>query len=324
MTTSWLRAAAPISGRCPVHRRVLSAKLLTYVSSYNTNLWYEVTRTMDGKTIRGYVLSKLALKRNFQFQKMANAVVALKKEVDNGLTAYISNYKNSNGNPPLHYGSSYDAFGTRRYQSAPAYYAPRSSSDFRYITDGTLVTILGTSGNYYKVRTLNFAGVYYVPQWYVSRRNSIDKLTKVIVVDRKYQNEGVFEYVSGRWNLISYTYATTGENTKYKLPTDLGYYMVISKSSMFIYRDDITKLIAGYAPYVLRFSGGSYVHGVPVNIPSRYIVNGQITYYPPKIEYSSVIGTFPRSHKCVRNYTSHALFLYNWSVLGKTAVIVIE
>jgi len=42
------------------------------------------------------------------------------------------------------------------------------------------------------------------------------------------------------------------------------------------------------------------------------------------VEYSSTIGTTPRSHKCVRNYTSHAKYLWDWSEIGKTAVIVIE
>lgn len=70
-----------------------------------------------------------------------------------------------------------------------------------------------------------------------------------------------------------------------------------------------------------RFNGGAYVHGVPVNY--LYSEKGErIT--PPKIEYSKSIGTVPLSHKCVRNYTSHAKFLYDWYREDETIIIVIE
>lgn len=295
-----------------------------YATSGKTDLWYEVQQNINGQLIHGYILASLGQYRNFQFQKMVDASTALKNEIDSHLTAYISNYKNWSGTAPYHMGATYDAFGVKRDQSAPAYYSPSSKSDFRYMTDGTLVSILAITETYYQVRTLNFPGEYYVPKKYVSLRNSIEQLTKVIVVDRKNQNEGVFEYAGDRWHMISYIYATTGENAKYKEPTELGYHMAIAKQNEFIYKDDITKKIAGYAPYAIRFGGGAYIHGVPVDVAKSRQVFNQLLYHPPMKEYLATIGTVPRSHKCVRNYTSHALFLYNWIEIGKTAVIVIE
>lgn len=291
-----------------------------YLDKYKTDKWYKVALNKDNKTLEGYIFSNLAQTRSFQFDKMYESVKRAKKEIDANNTAYISNYKDRAGTAPLYNGNTKDKFGIQRYQSAPAYYQPNLNSEFRYISDGTIVSVIEETESFYKVRTLNFEGEYYVPKKYVSFKESLETLTKAIVVDRKNQNEAVFELIDGKWNLISYTYATTGENAKYKLPTDLGYYMVIEKVSRFLYLSDTTKQIAGYAPYGIRFNGGAYIHGVPVD----YIIKDGKRIDPGMQEYSSTIGTVPKSHKCVRNYTSHAKFLYDWVDIGKSIVIVIE
>ncbi len=295
-----------------------------YSSLYRTDLWYEVVQRVAGKEIHGFILATLGEHREFQFVKMAAAYHLLADEIDFTQTAYISNYKNRSGVAPLHNGSTLDAFGEKRYQSAPGYFAEASGSDFRYLPDGTLITILAESDLFYRVRSLNFDCELFVPKKYVSLKNSIDRLTQVIVVDRKNQNEGVFEYVDGRWQMISFSYATTGEQARYKEPTPLGYFMGIEKVSKFIYLDDVTRLIDGYAPYAIRFAGGAYIHGWPVDFAEGQVVGNLITGWPAMREASTTLGTTPRSHKCVRNYTSHAKFLYDWFEPGQVAVIVIE
>ncbi len=319
-------ASAPIIGKAAHFEKVPVLALVrgSYVANYLTDLWYEVEQKVGEQSIRGYILATLGEVRTFQFGKMLDSAQLLKSELDVQTTAYISNYKNWNGLAPLHQGLAFDPYGVKRSQSAPAYLSASSAADFRYIADGTLVTILGQTDSFYKIRTLNFPGEYYVPRRYVSLQNSIDLLTKVIVIDRKNQNEGIFEYSGGLWFLVSYTFATTGEQAKYKEPTDLGYYMAINKVDKFLYLDDVTREIAGYAPYGIRFGGGAYIHGVPVDLRRNIPVGQRVTSFPPMIEYSATIGTTPRSHKCVRNYTSHAKYLWDWSEIGKTAVIVIE
>lgn len=319
-------ASASIIGKAAHFEKVPVRALVrgSYVTNYLTDLWYEVEKIVGDQTIHGYVLATLGEVRTFQFGKMLAVAESLKAEVDGQTTAYISNYKNWNGLAPVHQGLAFDPYGVKRSQSAPAYLSASTSADFRYIADGTLVTILGQTDSFYKIRTLNFPGDFYVPKRYVSLQNSIDQLTKAIVIDRKNQNEGVFEYSGGHWFLVSYTFATTGELAKYKEPTDLGYYMAINKVDKFLYLDDVTREIAGYAPYGIRFGGGAYIHGVPVDLRRNVPVGQRVTYFPPMVEYSSTIGTTPRSHKCVRNYTSHAKYLWDWSEIGKTAVIVIE
>ncbi len=291
-----------------------------FLDKYGTDKWYKVAFKAEDKVQEGYILSKLAQPRAFQFDKMVESVKKAKSEIDANTSAYITNYKNRLGTAPLYKGSTKDKFGIQRHQSAPAYYEPNLGSEFRYFSDGTIVSVLAETESFYKVRAMSFEGEYYVPKKYVSFRESIETLTKVIVVDRKNQNEGVFELIEGKWNLISYTYATTGENARYKLPTDLGYFMVIEKVSRFLYLSDTTKQVAGYAPYGIRFNGGAYIHGVPVD----YINKNGKRIDPGMQEYLYTIGTVPKSHKCVRNYTSHAKFLYDWIEIGKSIVIVIE
>ncbi|MDD2533824.1 MAG: L,D-transpeptidase [Eubacteriales bacterium] len=313
-------------GKAARHEKLQAIALVRgkYSSSYQTDLWFEVVKQQGNLAIHGYILASLAEYRQFQFQKMVDAYTMLKSEVDQNQTAYIANYKNRSGIAPMRHGQIVDAFGVKRYQSAPAYFSESPSSDFRYLPDGTLLTFVGETEQFYRVRTFLFDYDVFVPKKYVSLKNSIEQLTQVIVVDRKNQNEGVFEYANGQWSMISFSYATTGENARYKEPTPLGFYMAIERASKFIYLDDVTRLIAGYAPYAIRFSGGSYLHGVPVDFAPGQVVDNRILAWAPMREYLSTIGTVPRSHKCVRNYTSHAKFLYDWVIPGKASIIIIE
>lgn len=291
-----------------------------YLERYKSDIWYKVFWKNEDEIEYGYVFGFLGQPRNFQFEKMENAINSLKNEVDNSKTAYVSNYKNRNGVAPIYNEYDVDEYGVKRYQAAPAYHEANIDSEFRYISDGSLVTILDKTDKFYQIRTLNFEGEYWVPRKYITLYNSIKELSKVVVVDRKNQNEGVFEYREGKWNLISYIYATTGEKAEHKEETSLGYYMAIQIRERFLYLDDETREISGYAPYAIRFNGGAYIHGVPV----EFEIVEEERVDPGIKEYLYTIGSVPRSHKCVRNYSSHAEFLYNWVEIGKSAVIVIE
>jgi len=308
--------------------------------------WFRVQYWSRNQMYTGYVHCSVATKRTVQLGKMIDQLNHMKADVDNNVTAYISNYKNITGTAPRHKGADVDSYGRLRAESAAAYHSLDAGSDFRYFQDGTLLNVLGSVGNYYKVTSIDYEGVYYVEKRFVSMRNSIDKLTKAIIVDRNNQNEGVFESVNGKWVLISAQRVSTGAHTATKQPTDLGDYMVIERKAKFEYEDEKTKEIAGYSPYALRFNGGAYIHSVPVNYilekkkvevkPAVRDILGNIVTPavtkevianrkdPGHREFFPLIGTYPRTHKCVNNYTSHAKFLYDWAEVGKTGVIVIE
>jgi len=148
-----------------------------------------------------------------------------------------------------------------------------------------------------------------------------DVLNQAIIVDRENQNIAVFEYDDG-WKVISINYSSTGKVGQYSLPTPLGYYMAIEKKPKFDYVEDGTTTIVGFAPYAIRFSAGGYLHGVPMSYSFDQYGNKQSP--SGYVEYLQSIGTVPKSHMCVRNYTSHAKFMYDWVDIGNCTVIVIE
>lgn len=291
-----------------------------HVEQYNSDIWHKVYWENKGETTYGYILDSLGETRRFRVKEVEKLFKKLKTEVDNNSTAYISNYKNINGSAPLYNGKSTDKYGARRYQAAPGYITPDYESEFRYFPDGALISVLEEKDNFLKVKALNFSGMYWIPRKYVSFENSIEELSKIVVIDRKNQNETVFEYSEDKWSLVSYALATTGQKGRYKLETPLGYYMAIQKRPSFLYYGDGTKKIAGFAPYATRFTGGMYIHGIPTNF--KYIEGKRIN--PGARETSSTIGTTPLSHGCVRNNTSHAKFLYDWLDIGESAIIVID
>ena len=66
----------------------------------------------------------------------------------------------------------------------------QDKSEFRYFPDGMLVSVLGEEGNFYRVKTLSFPGEYWIDKKYLSFRNSLKELTKVVVVDRNFKMKG--------------------------------------------------------------------------------------------------------------------------------------
>lgn len=307
--------------------------------------WYRVVwGEGDAKNV-GYVFGTGVTRRAFQFSKMLQSVTRLRAISESGDMAHVDNYKNRAGWAPARQGQNVDDYGVLRDQSAPLYYQPDTQGDFRYLTDGSLVRVLSELEGFYEVDPVDVDGVFYMPKKYLHRDNVLQVLSKAVVVDRNFQNEAVFEYDNG-WKLISYQLATTGENAPFKQETSLGNFMVVEKKSRFMYLGDISKVIEGYAPFALRFNGGAYIHGVPVNfkeVRSRVVVQPAVLdelgnvlqpavtrdvvvgrQDPGMQEFLSTIGTTPRSHKCVRNYTSHAQFLYQWAEIGNTAVVVID
>jgi hypothetical protein len=233
-----------------------------------------------------------------------------------------------------------------RYQSAPGYFEASTDADFRYLQDGRLLRIDGYDDDFYHVTTFDTKEKYYVPKKYVSFDRQLVNLTQIIVVNLTNQNEIVFEKNDDQWSVISYAYATSGTLTEHKEPTDPGVYKAILKKDQFLYLDDETKEIAGYAPYAIRFNGGAFIHGFPVNFrlikeevvlqeeildEEGNVIQEKVTTEkiidredPGMIEYSSTLGTVPLSHKCIRNTTSHAKFLYDWVRIGEAVVIIEE
>ena len=306
----------------PVLRAVSRNEKLNYIETItNDSKWYHVTWKENDQQLFGFINADVVTKRVFQFDKMHEAVLKAEKAADDGPLTYINNYHNLKGYAPLYQGEELDKIGGRRSQSAPGYPDPADLNEFNYLGDGTLVRVLSSGSQYTRIALVKDERVYFVPNKYIATPAAVTAIKKAVVIDRANQNEVVFEKTGQEWKVISYTLATTGTTGKYHQPTPLGYYYGIEKRERFYYYKDGTTTIQGYAPYTIRFAGGAYLHGVPVNY--KYNSEGG-RVDPGRIEFSKTLGTVPLSHKCVRNFTSHAKFLYDWYTPGEVIVVVIE
>ncbi|SHH89490.1 L,D-transpeptidase [Sporanaerobacter acetigenes] len=291
------------------------------IKNMNSNKWFGINwYDKNGNLLEGFVPSGTGSVRTFNFENMYTAIIDLEGKLKAGNYGYISNYKDENGSPPLMNGKALDEYDMQAYQSAPAYANLNDMTKFRYFPDGMLVSVLGEVKGYFKVKSTEYSGEYWIPKKYISFDDNLDTFAKAIVVDTTNQNQAAFEKRGDKWTLISYALATTGVKDKIRYETPLGKFKVMEKKERFYYLDENLKEISGYAPYGIRFSQGAYIHGIPVEF---VVKNGKKTD-PGIKEYLFTIGTVPRSHKCVRNYTSHAQFLFNWADPNDTAVIVIK
>ncbi len=317
-----------------------------YYGNFGTNDWHKILFYSKGKEQVGYVFGDIVAVRRYDFEQAYEKIKKMDEMIHGENIAHISNQRSNNGYAPLYKGKyNEDDRDVLRYQSAPAYFGASLDSEFRYLQDGRLLRVDGYDDKFYHVTTFDTEEQYFVPKKYVSFDKQLVDLTQVIVVDLTNQNEIVLEKTEGQWSVVSYSYATSGTLTEHKEPTDPGVYKAILKKDKFLYLDDETKEIAGYAPYAIRFNGGAFIHGFPVNYKlvkeitvvqdeivdeEGNIIQEKITTEkivdrvdPGMIEYSSTLGTIPLSHKCIRNSTSHAKFLYDWVRIGE-AVIIIE
>ena len=302
----------------PLLLLVLSAFALStaYAQQFVKDLTYEKYTLEDE-----YLYRKEP--RRFQWDQIDSLLTHLEGFIAKHHTlGYIQNYKNRKGNAPLvagakknRRGNYVDAFQIERYQSVPLY---RKENDaiklIRYGQDGSLISILGDSADYYMVQLADMDTlVWYVPERYV-RPIATTHFDQTIFVDRRNQNIALMQFEDNRWVVKSMNPATTGLSTPAGgRPTPLGSFVVMEKKPRMYYYKTGTKVIGGFAPYASRFCRGGYIHGVPVNLPRKTM-----------IEYSPSLGTTPKSQMCVRNATSHAKFIYDQVENHNTMVFVIE
>ena len=314
----------------------------------NSDEWYRVYWYEKEEIKTGYIYAPIVAFRTFNF---AGAL----SEIENLETFFstadhmgkVNNYKNYSGRAPLRAGSELDAYGHKGDQSAPLYVEADTKSDFRYLSDGQIFDILDMSTDMYYVYVPYFDQYGYIPSKFVSTSNSVKVLEQAIFVDLHNQNIFTLQNEDGTWAVQSISYATSGKEAEFKEKTVPGYYAAIQKKDKFLYLDDVTDELDGYAPYAIRFNGGAYLHGFPVTYkweteqvlisPAEFDKDGimikEAVYEdvriggpidPGMIEYSYTLGTVPLSHKCIRNPTSHALFMYNWIVLDQSIIIISE
>lgn len=234
----------------------------------------------------------------------------------------MQNYKNRNKEAPLvhkyrrnAYKRISDTLGVERYQSVPLYLPGDTLVPERYGPDGTLARIEKRVGSFVVISPVTIKGKWLVPSRYLKQLPDSTVFHHAIFVDRGDQNITTLERKSeGKWIVRSMNPATTGRHhPPYAQETPLGLFLLQEKKERMVFLKDGSAETGGFAPFASRFTNGAYIHGVPVNVPRKTL-----------IEYSYSLGTTPRSHMCVRNATSHSEFIYKWAPTRQTVIIVIE
>ena len=262
--------------------------------------------------------------RSFQWEKIKERLAYIanfqQDKINYGL---VSNYKNKNGEAPTvanfkrnAYKRVSDTLGTERYQSVPLYQINEHKTPVIYGRDGSLVSILSSDSlDMVRIKGLsNFEGEWDIPKRYVKSIGDTTTFKHVVVIDVTNQNICALDHVGDTWFIRSMNPATTGKHAPpHAMETPTGIFLVQEQKAKMFYVKDGTSSIEGFAPWASRFTNGAYIHGVPINNPK-----GQI------IEYSSTLGTIPRSHMCVRNASSHSKFIYDWIKPFSSLIIVID
>lgn len=285
---------------------IVLKKELTYdkYTLEDTYPYKDTTRVFQWDKIK----ERLAYIENFQKEKITYAI--------------LQNYKNMNREAPTvkkfvrnEYTRVSDTLGVERYQSAPLYVVGETDAPTLYGRDGSIVKLISSDTlDMVRIEGISFEGTWDVPKRYVKKLGDSIRFNHIAFVDVTNQNTTLVECVESEWVIRSMNPATSGvHKPPYSMETPVGMFIIQeNKSKMFFYKDGTTEL-GGFAPYASRFTNGGYIHGVPTNNP-----NGNI------IEYSATLGTFPRSHMCVRNATSHAKFIFDNAKPLKSLVIVID
>ncbi len=261
--------------------------------------------------------------RLFQWEKIRSYLTLIDSiQSEPASWGILQNKSNKNGESPLvknYYRNEYkriaDTFGIERFQGIPLYLPGDSTTPERYGLDGSLVKIIkDTVSLFIKATTIHFNGDWMVPKRYVKFIDDSVVFSKVIFVDRANQNIATLEKVDSEWLVRSMNPATTGlHKPPLMQETPIGIFVIQEKKIRMIYLKDNSVVTGGFAPYANRFCNGGYIHGIPVNEPRK-----------TPIEFSSTLGTTPRSHMCVRIATSHSKFIYDWAPTEKTLVIVFD
>lgn len=260
--------------------------------------------------------------RQFQWNKIKERL-ALLENIQQKPTSWaiLQNYKNRNKEAPLvrtYKRNSYtriaDSLGVERYQSVPMYAVSDSSIAVMYGRDGWLVKHLGEEGSFEKVEAIERQGEWLIPKRYIKHIPDSIVFNKAIFVDVTNQNITSLEKVDSKWMIRSMNPATTGvHRPPYAQETPVGMFVIQEKKAKMIFLKDGSTETGGFAPWASRFSNGGYIHGVPTNVPATKI-----------IEFSSSLGTIPRSHMCVRNASSHAKFIYDTFIPQQTILFVLD
>lgn len=273
------------------------------------NEWYKI-KTSKGE---GYIYGNSVSLRTFRFEKMVERIFEVEKFIEEKNNQKIK-LASTNSYLPNPYNKDMkrtkDKYGVSIDQNIVGIYEKENLEI--HIPDRSILSVEKIDGNYAEVKVENIKeSPLKIPKKYLSYRPNIaNGFEKAIVVDIDNQNLGVFEKFNDKWNLVSYIYAKTGLESELGFETPRGSYIVpLLKYEMGyrgIYGED-----AGIARYAIRFSGGGYLHGTPI----EHDEEANEDFFLAQKENG--LGTFKGTRKCIRNTVSHSKFLFDW-IMGES------
>ena len=290
-----------------VSKYYYNTKLIALEKIYDYgNIWYHVK---DAKGTEGYISGNLVRKRIFRFQKALDKIdelqnfiktqEALGREIAS-TNSYVPNPNNQN------FKRQKDKYGTSLDQSIIG--KAVDTNEEIYIPDRSILAIIEKGKTTSKVKVASIKEELIISNSSISTNPKVkDNFTKVVAIDVANQNMIVFEKNNGRWEVISYVYSKTGIESQLGFETPKGFYIAPMAKYVMPYNGEGGDK-QGYARYAIRFSGGGYLHGTPINYDEE--INKE--FFMKQKE--TTLGTFTGTRKCIRTTEEHAKFLFDWMI----------
>ena len=296
----------------------------------STNVSRKTNKDKDGKavaenptTLKGFIAGNedMVSPRGFYWDKMIKKIEIVNKFIDTAIKGkealyIITEYKPLSRDKP----SEKDKFGNKNNQSIIGYANSKKEGEIINIPDQTIFKIIGEENNMLKIETPFYGGPYFIEKkegTYKQVENIKDEVNKFIAIDPHSQTEALFQRnpETGKYEVVTYSYVTTGKDGWGSYETPHGAFLVAFTRPYMTFtrharegdktlpgRSDLT--IGGSARYAVRFSGGGYMHGIPVGLNFRGSTLNTGT--------AQKIGTYKDSHKCVRHFDDQIEFIVNW------------
>ena len=279
-------------------------KALEKIYDYG-NYWYKV-ETDKGEI--GYISSMVVRKRVFRFEKAIDKIKELEnfiaKEMEEGREVVSTNSYVPNPNN-VDFKREKDKYGTSLDQNIVGWYGKEKI----FVPDRSVLSIVEHGEKTSKVHVASIKEPLVIENKRISRNPKIDKnFRKVIAIDIENQNVMVFEKnEDNKWEVISYVYSKTGIESEVGFETPKGFFIAPMAKYIMPYNSEVGEK-QGYARYAIRFSGGGYLHGTPLN----YDEDANREFFMRQKE--KTLGTFTGTRKCVRTTEPHAKYLFEWMV----------
>ena len=301
-----------------------------FTKRITTNVSKKVNKDKNGKviaenptTIKGFIAGgeDNVSRRGFYWDKMISKIEIVNDFITKATKAneqlyIVTEYAPLSRDKP----SKKDKFGNKNNQSIIGYINSKKEGEIINIPDQTIFRIIGEENNMLKIETPFYGGPYFIEKkedTYKKIENIKGEVNKFVAIDPSSQTEVLFQRnpETEKYEVVTYSYVTTGKDGWGSYETPHGAFLIAFTRPYMTFtrharegdktlpgRSDLT--IGGSAKYAVRFSGGGYMHGIPVGLNFKGSTLSTGT--------AQKIGTYKDSHKCVRHFDDQIEFIVKW------------